>query len=411
MKNKRRVKWTEENIRIEAKLYSKPYEMKKKNISAYRAASRLKIIDDLFPEKFKKHKRSHVLKMARKCKTKGEFWKRFPGEYGASKGHLNCFEECVSHMPVRKKSAPRNVKWDEARVWEAVGKCSTYQEFREEHVNAYSSKVGKSLRNEIKRKLPMCHKNAYPRAIYIYEFIDDTVYVGSTNNYRRRFSEHSTRKSQGNKVYEIYEKIKSDIQYTYYEQEKWFETKELIDREENWWIDFYKSEGWEMLNKYSACSDGGSIRINKEDVLEAWKKSNRSKSYFQKNFPGAYSRANKDGYYKALTKNAIDPTLVWDKKKLLSEAKLYSKPYEMKKNNLYAYRKLCNLGLTSVAFPEKRVVSKSVNWTFKRIWSEVKMHSTYKDFRRHSQVCYRSTKKHIGLRDRIKKYYSRISKK
>ena len=98
-------------------------------------------------------------------------------------------------------------------------------------------------------------------------FEEESVYVGLTGNYSRRYNSHHTDKDSS-----VYQAIQSGHEYTYYEQNEWY-TPEIAGQKEEEWISWYESSGWEILNKVKAGSIGGNNLVyTKESCLEIAKK-------------------------------------------------------------------------------------------------------------------------------------------
>lgn len=144
------------------------------------------------------------------------------------------------------------------------------------------------------RRLP----NFYKRLIYVYEFPDNTCYVGLTCNLDRRCKQHF--KDVDSSVYKyINEKnlqpilrIKSD----------YINIKDAV-KMENDTLSLYINNGWNILNKNKTGSIGMTRLLwNKEKCISEIKKY-KTHGEFRKNSPGAYNSSFKNGWlYEILEK-------------------------------------------------------------------------------------------------------------
>ena len=207
-------------------------ELKTKAGSAYAAARRLGILDDLFGERVamahnKKWTEEKCAELAAKCKYRSDFKRQYPAAYSAARKH-GWLEDITKHMPKDK------------------------------------GYVLISNHNYI---------------VYVYEDIENNAaYVGLTNNIKRRDWEHRFPTSRG------YDKlglwcIDHDIPVP---QPKILENnltaKEAGEKEEEYWY-MYRDEGWTMINTEKAlCSIGGSKRKWTEKTIRQFVKDNNIKT-------------------------------------------------------------------------------------------------------------------------------------
>ena len=149
------------------------------------------------------------------------------------------------------------------------------------------------------------------QSVYAYEFSDKSVYVGLTNNILRRDKQHRT------KEYNTSGQLRYDGVLSYSESAnipipnvKVLETgltRRESQIEEQRYINQYRKDGWNILNR---CK-GGSLGSNCTNI-------------------------------------------VWDKKTIIEEAKKYKTTNEMKKYSRTAFNHMKSLGLDDVCFPNKR---------------------------------------------------------
>jgi hypothetical protein len=138
-------RWTKELVFEAAKKCRTRTEFKKRFPTAWRKASKESYMDECchHMEKAKgkgvknsgsftkEWKKEDVLLVARKCKTRSEFKKRFPGALHAAKrdGYLGL---CQQHMPPDKRQF-----WDRELVMEVARQCNSPKEFYQKCKGAY----------------------------------------------------------------------------------------------------------------------------------------------------------------------------------------------------------------------------------------------------------------------------------
>lgn len=92
----------------------------------------------------------------------------------------------------------------------------------------------------------------YSRLIYAYEFSDKSVYVGLTCNSDRRKNEHLNLLSKKSKSTTVTKYIlKTGLQPIYKELTEYVNVEEA-QKLESFYINFYKKNGWIILNKIIA---------------------------------------------------------------------------------------------------------------------------------------------------------------
>jgi len=169
--------------------------------------------------------------------------------------------------------------------------------------------------------------NENHRCIYVYDFID-SVYIGLTDDLKRRNKEH---KRQGT-VYNYFIKVKyipKLSQLTDYLEID--EAKKL----ENFYVEKYKKDGYNILNKIKTGGLGSNILYwTKERCqTEALKYKNRQE--YKKTASGSYERARKNYWLDEIcshmnTKQTKKPNY-WTKEKCQIEALKYKTKSDFKK--------------------------------------------------------------------------------
>jgi hypothetical protein len=187
-KPKRKIFWTKERCQTEANNYNKRIDFIKKSKAAYSACARNGWVDDVCSHMKNKHEtrykwtKEKCQKIALKYGYRKEFQQNDKNAYYSAmyNGWLN---EICEHM--RWKKLP-NKHWHllENCKNEAL-KYKTKTDFikKSQHVYNISRKNG-WLDEICEHMIPRGDK--YHRCIYVYEFSDNSAYVGLTNDLERR---------------------------------------------------------------------------------------------------------------------------------------------------------------------------------------------------------------------------------
>lgn len=340
----RKPKWSKEIIQKIADKYEYPNEFKKNDNSAWQAAKYNGWYDEVtahMGKKLKSWDKDSVMDLAKNYTKMNDFIKNHPQAYSAARGR-GWIED------VQKIMTPAYEKWDKDRVFQEALKYQTKNDFRNNSKKAYDAAIlhgwydevtahmnplltmwtkdkvrDEALKYKHRSDFQQGSPNAYQaanshgwmddvsshmefkgtyfkRLVYVYEFSDNTVYVGLTLNKTDRDRSH--RKEGKSSVYK-------HIMDTGLEPEYKIISDDYIDAKdaqnlENCTIEEYKSKGWKVLNKAKAGGLGGSC-------LTKWTKDmahNESLKYdtitkFMTNSRSAYNVSKRNGWIPEITKH------------------------------------------------------------------------------------------------------------
>lgn len=217
------------------------------------------------------------------CKTMNEFQLKSSGAYSAVYKN-NWKSEICSHMLLGNVSI-----WTKERCQDVALRCNSKTEFKEKYISAYNkSWKNKWLDDICSHMIPL--GNLRKRLVYSYEFSDNYVYVGLTCNEKRRDNQHHYERSPvKNHITEFelipIKKILSDG----------YVDVGLAQELENYWVNKYKNDGWNILNVNKTGGLGGNtLYWTKEKCHEVSLKC-KSRKEFSVQYISAYinSRKNK----------------------------------------------------------------------------------------------------------------------
>lgn len=210
--------------------------------------------------------------LSKSFKTRTEFKKNYPQAYDKCrcKGWLNDFVWLEKYV--------QEIKWTKEACYKSASKCGNITEFRETYNGAYNRAVKNGWINDYEW-FKFGKRNLYKKnyIVYAYEdIINRCVYIGLTNNIKRRIMEH--KKKDYKHSFRTYDRVRE------YFEEHHIEMPEpiiLIDsinafeaqKYEGSFIEEYKNNGWNILNIAKAGSNVsslGAIRCNwdKESCIQ-----------------------------------------------------------------------------------------------------------------------------------------------
>ena len=274
------MKWNLETLQIEALKYNSRMEFKNNKGGAYSTAVRLKLLDIICGHMIEIRKpkgywtKEKYIEEALKYKTKTDFWKNSGRAYNVAI-ELNILDEICSHM-------------------ELTG-------------------------------------NLYKRCIYVYEFPDNSAYIGLTFNIKDRQRDHARKGT----IYKY--KKKTNLIPEFKQLTEYIEVEEA-QKLEGKYVDEYRKNGWNILNEVKTGGLGGSeiiwnIEKCKEEALKYTKKRD-----FKTKSAGAYNAARKLKILDEICEHMIKMMHTYTLQECIDDAKKYNKEKDWKKNSkLYGY--------------------------------------------------------------------------
>ncbi len=178
--------------------------------------------------------------------------------------------------------------WTYDRCKEVCDKFESISEFRKSNGGAYAS-IHKNNWNELLDHMRIM-PNFYKRLIYVYEFPDNTCYIGLTCDIERRHYQHLNEKSQVSKHIKETKltptlKVITDLLFV----------NDAI-KMENKVLNEYKNNKWVILNKNKTGSIGCTILYwTKEKCIDELLKYNNYGD-FRKYATGAHNSSFKNGW-------------------------------------------------------------------------------------------------------------------
>lgn len=263
---------------------------------------------------------------ALKYNTRTEFQYGSKGAYNSSRvnGWLN---ELCSHMKLLKH--PKGYWTKELCHIEAI-KYNNRTDFCTQSSGAYNYSKRNGFLDEI--CIHMINiGNRYKKCIYVYEFSDNCAYIGLTYNLEKR---HSDRKKF--KKDQVTKHIKkTSIQPIRKQLTDYINVDEAI-KLEGFYVEFYKNNGWQILNVAKTGSIGnGIIKWTKEECYKEALKY-KSRTDFKCNSISAYNSSKNHKWLNDVCSHMIDgkkPNGYWTKMKCEDIASKYNNSTLFKADN------------------------------------------------------------------------------
>lgn len=201
----------------------------------------------------------------------------------------NKWYELISHME-RKRKHTKEECHNEAL------KYQNKKEFLKNSRAQYSAAQRYGWLNEICLHMTKSNNDS-KRCIYVYEFNDNHAYIGLTNDLKDRKRRHDKNGTVHNhiKINDIYE-LKQLTDYL---------DVEIAKEKEEYYVNYYKKNGWFILNKSKTGSLGSSIVKWTYDECKKEALKYNSRIEFQKQCGSAYNSARKNKWLDDITSHMI----------------------------------------------------------------------------------------------------------
>lgn len=277
------------------------------------------------------------------------------------------FKKKYGHIIVRAKQLGIIDKVNEiikSKIWahtyeecfNASLKCKTIKEFRLNHQREYLTCHKKGW-NDIIDSLVHSDMNSSKRCVYVYEFSDNSIYVGLTWNFEERHYNHTLYDGKDNRSAVKKYIDKTNLQPTYRIVLDYTD-KTIASKFENKLIKEYRDKGYNVLNKIKGGGLGFSKKFNKDEIIsEALKYDSRTR--FMMGSGGHYRRAIKEGWLDEVCSH-MEPQRYWTEervKELIKEHNITNRTGSkgLKGINNNAYRTARIFGFLEKLLPVSRI--------------------------------------------------------
>lgn len=297
------------------------------------------------------------------------------------------------------------MKWTEELLIEESKKYDTRTKFASGSNSAYKI----ALKLNILDKMPWLsnHKDDdRPRCIYAYIDEENKIaYIGLTVNKKLRHQTHisgnfSTHTGSKSPVYEYFNSIHKTVPEPIYLEDN----LSILDAQEkeDYWINVYKSKGYNLLNKGKTGKYVGAIGLHfkwyYETVIEESKKYTNRKD-FKKYSPSAFEYARKHNLFEEMPWIKLLQRKPWTKDEVFEESHKYISRVEFSKGSVRAYKiSVHNNWLDEMTWL-KRPKNYNFIWSKEKVFEESRKYSTKSEFNKNNSSAYNVARKNGWLQN------------
>ncbi len=404
-------KWDEKTCEQEAQKYKSRSEFKKGCKSVYNAARKNGWLSNYtwFIEKKKPSgywTEKTCEQEAQKYKSRREFEKGCSGAYKVAlkNGWLDNYTWFISTDELLKIKL---TKWTEKTCNQEAQKYKSRKEFQKGCQSTYNA----ALKNGWLDKYTWFERDLNPYKnkrdnVYCYIFTElHSIYIGRTVDINRRNEQHNTNEKCG--VYKFATQNNIPIpQITILESN--LSLKEGLEKED-FYVNKYKEEGWNVLNKAKTGKNSGSLgtlnsgKWNKKTCEQEAQKY-KSRREFEKVCKSAYNAALKNGwlddYTWFISRNELQKInqTKWTKKTCYQEAKKYNSRNEFRKGCSRAYEVARQNGWLN-NYTWFSVSKTGKKWDEKTCYQEAKKYKSRSEFKKGCSGAYEVARINCWLDD------------
>jgi predicted GIY-YIG superfamily endonuclease len=330
------TKWTYELAKSIADQYDDLTDFSKSEPKAHAAIRRLGWLDLL--DHLKKDKRTwtddEIRQEASKYKTISDFRNYARNAMDAAINH-GIYDEVTKHME------RAYTEWTKDMVWKEALNYKTRSEFQDNNGAAYQAAQKNGWIDDVTSHMERLG-NLYKRIVYVYEFPDNSVYVGLTLNKTDRDMRHKQKPKSA-----VYQHIKKTnlIPTLKYISDDYIDAEDARNQE-RCTIEEYKSKGWNVLNKAKAGGLGGCAKKWSKDEILRMAKEFDSPSKFKDRRSSAYNAAKRNGWLDEVTKHMVNKKIKWTDDMIMSQLSNYDSVGDLRNSNpklfAVAFRRLGN---------------------------------------------------------------------
>jgi len=336
-------KWTKDVVRDIASQYSTRGEFKKSHSAAYSAALRNGWLDEFMGEGRVspiKWNLEMLKGIAAQYPTRGDLkvGNRRAYNYMLTRGLLDEFYGTSQRNP--------SGYWTKEKAHDEALKYTNRRDFGLGSPKAVSAAKANGWWDEITSHMEYLG-HLYERAVYAWEFPDNHVYVGLTDDLARREKQHLDPEGRTRVSEHI---VKTGLTPLIKKISDYIDVKEAQELE-RCSVDLYKNGGWIILNKVKAGGLGACKKVWTKDKVEEEAKKYTTRKDFKKNSHSAYVIAVREGWIDDVTQHMTwlqgKP---WTIDALKNEISKFRTLPELRKGNPSVYSAVYRLGLSDELF-------------------------------------------------------------
>jgi len=193
--------------------------------------------------------------------------------------------------------------------------CKSRKEFHNKYRAAFDVSSKNNWLNELCSHM-LCINTLY-RCIYVYEFDDNFAYIGLTYDINDRHYRHMNNNSS------VYQHMKETNLTPILKQLTDYVEIDIAKEKEKYFVEKYKKENWQILNKAKTGSLGGITTIWSKEKCHKVALKCKTKTEFYKKYTSASGSALKNGWIEEICshmENKTKPKGYWNYENCLNEA-------------------------------------------------------------------------------------------
>jgi hypothetical protein len=318
------ISWTDKMLRDESLKYTKKKEFQTNSMSAYVISKQRGIYEDITShmDQIKKWSYDEAKEESKKYKNKQDFKKSKAYRQSFTNGWLNDF--FVNSV----------ISWTKEMAHEEAKKYNTRVEFKKGSPKAYSRASYHKWMDDITKHMHSLG-NLYERMVYVYEFSDNHVYVGLTDNKKRRHKEHTNDK----RITPVSKHINETGLNPKYKEESSYIFAEEAQKLEQSTIDRYRNDGWIILNTNKA---GGLGKYKQTEltmeIIRDMASNFTTRADFKRSHKNEYQLAQRYGWLQDVLRDIpIQDRIKWTYERTKEYTKQFNTRSELKSTNQSAY--------------------------------------------------------------------------
>jgi predicted GIY-YIG superfamily endonuclease len=184
-----------------------------------------------------------------KCINRDQFKNKYRSAYNSAYKNKWLDEICY-HMSY--ESHVENKYWTKEKCYNIAILCNSRSEFYKKYRSSYDSSLKNGWLDDICSHMEVCG-NLHSRLVYLFEFSDNSIYIGLTYNYNKRYKDHLINDLSSS----VYKHIKkTGLIPEYKKLTDYIEIKTAMEFE-IYYIKYYKELGYTILNKTKGGECGG----------------------------------------------------------------------------------------------------------------------------------------------------------
>jgi predicted GIY-YIG superfamily endonuclease len=328
------MKWTDELLREEALKYDKRIDFQKGNASAYNTSIKRGILNEICSHMIPQHitwSDEMIKEKALEYKKRSDFSNACVSAYLIARKRVILDDVC-SHMDIH------SITWSNEMIKEEALKYTTRRDFQKGSTS-YDIARRRGILDDVCSHMVRIG-NLYKRFIYIIEFENNSVYIGLTNNIKRRKLEHIDKSS--NKF--VRDLINNNIKYLFKSDNILYNADDAIKIECEL-IEEYKNKEYLVLNIIKGGGLGNtsfnkwSMEIIQEESLKY-----KNKKDFLKNNKKAYDYSYRNGFLNVVCSH-MNNKKRWTDDNIREEALKYKTKMDFIKYCKSGYNAACRKGI------------------------------------------------------------------